>query len=271
MLGRGLGSLFNPLTGGLDRVVNLESSGKTKYDALNLSAQRRMAGRWQLLVNYTLSKSFNYANGDQLPFFTGMADPNNPRLEYGPSPLDRRHRFSLSGEYEFPFAVRAATVWTMATGTPMDILLPDASARPPSMQRNAGARLFHTADELNRFLARLNASGGVNGTPLPLVGPDARFNDGFQSFDLRLTKQFKLGGDVKLELGGEFFNLFNVTNILGWSNYSGFANALARDSQNVSDPGFLKSSSFGRPLTTAGRLFTAGGPRSFQLVAKLTF
>ncbi len=161
----------------------------TKYDALNLSVEKRLSEQWQLLANYTLSKSFNYTNGDQLPFFAGMADPNNPRLEYGPSPFDRRHRLSLSGEYEFPFGVRAAAVWTAATGTPMDILLPDASARLPFLQRNAGGRLFRTGAELNQFLMRLNAAGGVNGTPLPLAGADARFNDGFQSFDLRLTKK----------------------------------------------------------------------------------
>ena len=271
LLGRDLGAVFNPLAGGIDRVVNLEASGKTKYDALNLSVEKGLAGRWHLLANYTLSKSFNYANGDQLPFFAGMADPNNPRLEYGPSSFDRRHRFSMSGQYEFPFDIRAAAVWTVATGTPMDILLPDASARPPFLQRNAGGRLFRTADELNRFITSLNAAGGLNGATLPLAGADARFNDGFQNFDMRLTKRFRLRGDAGLELGGEFFNLFNVTNILGWSNYSGYANALARDSANAGDPGFLKSSSFGRPLTTAGRLFTAGGPRSFQFVARFSF
>ena len=271
LLGRDLDAVFNPLADGLDRVVNLEASGKTKYDALNLSVEKMLAGRWHLLANYTLSKSFNYANGDQLPFFAGMADPNNPRLEYGPSSFDRRHRFSMSGQYEFPFDIRAAAVWTMATGTPMDILLPDASGRPPFLQRNAGGRLFRTADELNRYITSLNAAGGVNGAPAPLASANARFNDGFQNFDMRLTKRFRLRGDAGLELGGEFFNLFNVTNILGWSNYSGFANALARDSANAGDPGFLKSSSFGRPLTTAGRLFTAGGPRSFQFVARFSF
>ena len=37
----------------------------------------------------------------------------------------------------------------------------------------------------------------------------------------------------------EVFNLFNVTNILGVStrNYSGFANVLARDSDDPSNPG----------------------------------
>ena len=270
-LGRSLGEVFNPLAGGLDRVVNLESSGKSKYDALNLSVEKRLSQRWYLLANYTLSKSFNYGNGDQLPFFAGMADPNNPRLEYGPSSFDRRHRFSMSGQYEFPFDIHAAAVWTMATGTPMDILLPDASARLPFLQRNAGGRLFRAAEDLNRFIAALNAAGGVNGAPLPLVSNGARFNDGFQSFDLRLTKRFRLRGDARLEFGGEFFNLFNVTNILGWSNYSGYANALARDSGVAGDPGFLNSTSFGRPLTSAGRLFTAGGPRSLQAVAKFSF
>ncbi|MCI0659783.1 MAG: hypothetical protein L0220_01785, partial [Acidobacteria bacterium] len=272
-IGRSPGSVFNPLTGRPDRVVNLESSGKTKYDALNLSVEKRFALRWHLLANYTLSKSFDYTNSDQLPFFTGIADPNNLRLEYGPSPFDRRHRLSLSGEYEFGFGVRAAAILAMATGTPMDILLPDASARLPFLQRNAGGRLIRTGTDLNRFLMQLNAAGGVKGALLPFAVADARFNDSFQSFDLRLTKIFKLPGDMKVEVGGEFFNLFNVTNILGWSNlnYSGFANVLTRDSENVGDPGFLKASGFGQPMTTAGRLFTGGGPRSFQFVAKFSF
>jgi outer membrane receptor protein involved in Fe transport len=273
LLGRSPGSVFNPMTRTFDRVVNLEASGKTKYDALTVRLEKRLAQRWQFFASYTLSKSFNYTNSDQLPFFTGIIDSNNPHLEYGPSPFDQRHRFSLSGEYEFGSGLRAATVWAMATGTPMDILLPDASARLPFLQRNAGGRLIRTGVDLNRFLMQLNAAGGVNGAPLPFAGADARFNDSFQSFDLRLTKTFKMSGEMNIELGGEFFNLFNITNILGWSNlnYAGFDNVLARDTENVGDPGYLKASNFGHPLTTAGRLFTGGGPRSFQFVAKFSF
>jgi hypothetical protein len=65
---------------------------------------------------------------------------------------------------------------------------------------------------------------------------------------------------VRIEGMGEVFNLFNVTNILGVSNtnYSGFGNVLG-------------SSTFGQALTTAGGVFGSGGPRAFQLGARVTF
>ena len=71
----------------------------------------------------------------------------------------------------------------------------------------------------------------------------------------------------------EVFNVFNTTNILGVNvrNYSGFSNVLVRDSAIPADPGYLRSSSFGRPVTTAGGVFGSGGPRAFQLAARVTF
>jgi hypothetical protein len=156
---------------------------------------------------------------------------------------------------------------------PMDILLPDASSRVPGLQRNAGARLFRTAAELNEYLSALNAAGGVAGQPLPLVSGDARFSDSFNSFDLRVARPIRLGERARLEPVLEVFNLFNVTNVLGVSNvnYSGFSNVLVRDSNDPASPGFLRSSSFGRPVTTAGGVFGSGGPRAFQLAVRFTF
>ncbi len=154
----------------------------------------------------------------------------------------------------------------------MDILLPDGSSRIPTLQRNAGGRLFHTAAELNAFIKQLNSSR-VGIEPLPLVADDARFNDGFSSLDLRLSRVFKVGERVKIEPIAEVFNLFNITNVLGVSksNYSGFSNVLVRDSNDPENPGFLHSSSFGRPVTTAGGVFGSGGPRAFQFAARVTF
>ena len=273
IIGRTIGTVNNPVVGGPDRVVNLESSVKTKYDGLLLSLEKRFSNRSQFRASYTLSKAFNYANDDQIPFSNGPVNPNNVQLEYGPTPNDRRHYFTFSGALELPFGVQVAPLVTLASGVPMDILLPDASTRIPVLQRNAGGRLFKTGGDLNRFLTQLNAAGGVNGQRLPLVRDDVRFNDTFSSFDLRLSKVFRFGDKARLEPMIEAFNLFNVTNILGVSNvnYAGFSNVLIRDSSNAIDPGYLRSSSFGSAITTAGGVFGSGGARAFQIAAKFTF
>ncbi|HKQ74338.1 MAG TPA: carboxypeptidase regulatory-like domain-containing protein [Blastocatellia bacterium] len=273
IIGRTIGVVNNPVVGGPDRVVNLESSVKTKYDGLLLSLEKRFASRYQFRASYTLSKAFNYANDDQIPFSNGPVNPNNIQLEYGPAPNDRRHYFTFSGAVELPYGFQIAPLMTLASGVPMDILLPNASSRIPALQRNAGGRLFKTGAELNGFLQQLNAAGGAQGQPLPLVRDDAQFNDKFSSFDLRLSKVFRLGEKSRLEPIVEIFNLFNVTNILGVSNvnYSGFSNVLTRDSDNPADPGFLRSSGFGNAVTSAGGVFGSGGPRAFQIAAKFSF
>ncbi|HKQ03952.1 MAG TPA: TonB-dependent receptor [Blastocatellia bacterium] len=273
IIGRTIGAVFNPVVGGPDSVVNVESSVKTKYDGLLVSLEKRFAHHYQLRAAYTLAKAFNYANDDQIPFASGPIDPNNLQLEYGPTPNDQRHRFTFSGIFELPAGLLLAPIWTLASGVPMDILLPDGSRRIPSLQRNAGGRLFHSGAELNGFIREVNSGGGINGQPLPLVNDQARFNDSFNSLDLRLSKRFRFGERVQLEPIIEMFNVFNVTNILGVStvNYSGRANALVRDSNDSGSAAYLKSSSFGQPTTTAGGVFGAGGPRAVQLAARFTF
>jgi hypothetical protein len=273
LIGRTVGTVFNPVVGGPDRVVNLESSAKFKYDGLLLSVEKRVSHRYQFRASYTLSRAFNYANDDQIPFSSGPIDPNDLRREYGPTPNDQRHRFTFAGTFELPLQFRLSPIVTLASGVPMDILLPDASTRVPQLQRNAGGRIFHTGAELNEFLRTINAAGGVSGQPLPLVADDARFNDSFSSVDLRLSKSFIFNERFRLEPIIEVFNLFNTTNVLGVSNvnYSGFSNVLTRDSNDPASPGFLRSSSFGRPVTTAGGVFGSGGPRAFQIAARFIF
>jgi outer membrane receptor protein involved in Fe transport len=270
--GRTIGAVNNPVVGGPDRVVNLESSVKTKYDGLLLSLEKRYSSGYLLRASYTFSKAFNYANDDQIPFSNGPVNPDDLQLEYGPTPNDQRHRFTFSGVFDLPYAVRLSPILTLSSGVPMDILLPGGLSRIPALQRNAGGRLFHNGAELNAFITELNASAAP-AARLPLVGDDARFNDGFSSFDLRVSRPFRFGEAVRLEPIIEVFNLFNVTNVLGVSNvnYSGFSNVLVRDSEDPSDPGFLRSSSFGRPVTTAGGVFGSGGPRAFQLGVRVTF
>jgi hypothetical protein len=263
IIGVPVGSVFNPDSGGPETVTSLQSSANTHYDALWLSVDRRFAERYQFHAAYTLSKALNYANYDQIPFGYPPVDPTDLHREYGPAPNDQRNRLVLQGVVDLPYGFRFSPIWTYGSGVPMDILYVDQNgnkSRVPQIARNAGGRVFHTGSELNAVLNSINAGGGEPGVgPLPLVSPTARFNDTFNSFDLRLSKEFRLSERFTLQAIGEAFNLFNKTNILGVnnSNYSGFFNVL--------------SSKFGTPVSTAGGVFGSGGPRAFQLGGKLTF
>ena len=272
IIGRTVGTVFNPVVGGPDRVVNLESSAETQYDGLLAEYERRFTGRFGLRAAYTWSRSLNYSNDDQIPFGNGPIDPDDLEREYGPAPHDQRHRLTVSGVVQLGRGVQLAGIWKMASGVPMDILLPDGQSRIPVIQRNAGAREFTSAGELNDFLRDLNAGGGIAGEPLPFVADSARFSDSFNSLDLRVSKGFT-AGRVRIDALAELFNVFNVTNVLGTSNrnYSGFLNALVRDSNDPADPGYLRSSRFGTPVSTAGGVFGSGGPRALQLGARVVF
>ena len=273
ILGVPIGTVYNPVVGGPDTIKNLESSVNTHYDALFLTVDRRFANHYQFHAAYTLSKSLNYANDDQIPFGNGPIDPLNLHREYGPTPNDQRNRFVVSGTADLKWGIQLSPLWTLASSVPVDIMLPDDSTRVPQLGRNAGCRQFSNGAQLNKFITQLNATGGENGTPLPLVDPNVSFCNMFNSFDLRLSKMFKFGERSSLQLVGEVFNLFNTTNILGVSNtnYSGYANVLVRDSNTPGTPGYLTSSSFGAPVTTAGGVFGSGGPRAFQLAVRYSF
>jgi hypothetical protein len=273
IIGRPIGEVFNPVVGGPDRVVNIESSVGSRYDALLASLQSRWQNGQHLRVSYTLARARNYVNDDQIPFGPGPVDPNDLEREYGPTPNEQRHRLVVSGSFLLPADIRLSGIWTLASAVPMDILMPDGSGRVPTLSRNAGGREIETAGELNAYLTDVNAAGGIDGVLLPLVPEDARFADSFNALDLRVSREFQVSEALSLEAIVECFNVFNVTNILGvsTSNYSGFANALVRDSSDPADPGFLTSSSFGQPLTTAGGVFGSGGPRAFQLGVRAQF
>jgi hypothetical protein len=250
-----------------------------------VSLEKRFSKRYQFRAAYTLSKSFNFANDDQIPFSNGPIDSSNLQREYGPTPNDQRHRFSFAGVFQLPRGIRVSPILTLASSVPMDILLPDGSSRVCELERNAGARRFHTGAELNAALTQINAAGGSlcpNADPstgfkprvlLPLVPDDVRFGDNFSSLDVRLSKVFRIGERFTIEPIAEVFNLFNVTNVLGVSNvnYSGFSNVLVSDSNDPSSPGFSRSSGFGQPVSTAGGVFGSGGPRAFQFAARVTF
>jgi Carboxypeptidase regulatory-like domain/TonB dependent receptor len=281
IIGRNIGAVFNPVVFGNESIINIESSVKTWYDALLVNVQKRYSNRFSFNASYTFSKSFNFSNDDQIPFLAGPLDSTNLSLEKGPVPNDERHRFSFAGVYDAKWGIQISPIFTVASAVPFDIILPNGASRIPGIQRNAAGRFFHTGAELNSFINQFNTGLDID-DQLPQVRDDLRFGDGFQSFDLRLSKEFRIREGMSIQAIAEVFNLFNVTNIRGVNNvnYSGFQNTLVRDSNNLLtdpnnpasiNPAYFVSSQFGSPIQTAGGVFGTGGPRAFQFAARFQF
>ncbi len=272
-------TITDPLTGRSDQVTNIESSAKSWYDALFVSVQKRPTGtsnfRWGFNVNYTLSKTFNFSNDDQIPF-NGAEDQvnlifrsNSLRLEKGYAPTDERHRLVFFGRFEVPWNVAISPIWTIASHVPMDSFVPALNARLPILPRNALGREISNGAQLNAAIDAWNAlpaCSGVNQVPchsgaiLAHVNSNLKFGDDFNSLDLRVTKTWTLFNEQKLQFIAEVFNLANVTNIRGFNNnnYSGFNNDIT-------------SPNFNQRLSTAGGFFGSGGPRAFQFALRYSF
>jgi hypothetical protein len=90
--------------------------------------------------------------------------------------------------------------------------------------------------------------------PFPLITLPGDFSNGdtLITTDLRLTRLIKIGEKARLSVIGEVFNLFNIANLDGYNDN-------------------LQALSFGTPTTRANQVFGSGGPRAFQLAARIGF
>lgn len=276
ILSRPAGIVNNPASGP-QQVFNIESAGKSWYDGLLVSVEKRASHNFQFIASYTLSKALNYSDDDQLNGTFPVVDANNLRGEKGYAPNDQRHRFTFAAVVNAPFGIDISPILTVGSSVPFNVLYVDpnlGSTRIPFAMRNSAARQFHNGKELNAFINQINAGGGIpDFGPLPFVRDDLKLGKSFASLDLRISKIIKITERFNVQGIAEVFNLFNRTNIRSSSNFNfaGFQNVLVRDSEDPSDPGYLRSSSFGSKVQTAGGVFGTGGPRAFQFAVKLNF
>ena len=291
-------TLTDPLSGITDNITLLQSQGKSWYDGLIASVEHKPAkiGRvgYQYNISYTLSKTFDYSDDDQLA--NGNADEqvdliegiNNLRLEKGYAVTDERHRLTLYGEAELPWKLSLAPIYTFGSGVAADTFLPGtgningaSGARLPLLPRNAIGREIKNSNQLNSVIDRWNALPAcpaafpcLAGGALEHVPAGINFFSPFSSLDMRLKKDIRLSERAKLNLTGEGFNLFNETNIRGSSNanYAGRNLSIGpyQAAQN-GQPAQTVQTNFYSPVSTAGGFFGSGGPRAFQFAARIEF
>ncbi|HEX4312084.1 MAG TPA: TonB-dependent receptor [Acidobacteriaceae bacterium] len=290
-------TISDPLTGISDNITLIQSQAKSWYDGLIVSLARRTARRgpvsYQYNVSYTLSKTFDYSDDDQLT--NSNADEqvdlvegvNNLRLEKGYAVTDERHRLTVYGNVDLPWRFSIAPLYTFGSGVPADTFLPGTAmngasgSRLPLIPRDALAREVKNSDQLNTIINRWNALPAcpaafpcLAGGQLQNVPSGIDFSSPFSSFDMRLRKDIRIGERTTVSLMGESFNLFNETNIRGAANtnYSGRNISIGpyQPAQN-GQPAQAVQSNFYEPFSTAGGFFGSGGPRAFQFAARVEF
>ncbi len=106
----------NPVCG-LNNINQVNSGGNSNYNALWATLTKHISHGLEFLASYTYSKSLDYNSLSTGETYI-IQNAYNPRGDYGPSEFDARHRFVLSGFYEFPFqGNRLVSGWQMGIVT----------------------------------------------------------------------------------------------------------------------------------------------------------
>lgn len=169
---------------GVGTLTVVESSARSEYRGATIGL-RRDSDVFSYNVYYTYSKDKSDDDNERDPFSFRYARVTDLDAEWGYSDRDQRHRGN------------AWVLWRAPYGIDVNARYSYRSAQPVS----------------------ITASGAIAGTPQDRINPDGtvtqrnlgRKDNAFSSFDLRVSKQFDLGG-LDLELIVEGFNLTNEEN-----------------------------------------------------------
>jgi hypothetical protein len=240
--------------------VFIESAGRSRYDSLQLTLDRRLRNGMSVSAAYTLSDS----KDDASAFLGTPTDKNfpqdsrNPDAEWAPSSFDVRHRLAVSYIVRLPWqnvVTRDMQVQGIAiarSGQPFTpVLRFDNSNTGNAGGVTAGSDRPNVVGdpELDAPTADRWFDTTAFTVPAPFTFGNAGRNSvrgpGFATVDVALSKDLTLPRG-RATVAIQVFNLFNRTNF-------------DQPEHLVDEP------------ATFGRIFSAKAARQVQLVARLSF
>jgi Carboxypeptidase regulatory-like domain len=254
------------------------SIGVGAYDALQASLRERSSDGLEFMASYTYGKALSdnvgyYGVGWGQTAGQGYyyLDSTDPLKDYGPSPYDMRHVFSVAANYELPFGKgrKRGANWSSAKnaalgGWILNTIFQAHTGLPITVYDGAGQSLQATRSlERPNRVCNGNISGaGVDDAWIDINcfqhAPAGQFGDsgvgilrgpGYWNVDFGLAKNFAVDDERYITFRVEAFNLFNHPNF-----------AIQAGSADMSNP------------TTFGRIQnTFSAPRIVELVLKFTF
>jgi hypothetical protein len=253
--------------------------GRSVYDALLVKFQKRFSNHYQFIVSYALQKlvTINGATGSN-----PVADLDNYFASYGNSGALPRQNLTIAGTANLPWGFKLSLNSSMTSPLPMepfisgvdlngsgnttDFPLSFAVPKLPFNCFNVGC----SKADLTKAVAYWNANVATaatgnkarNGVTIPMLALPSNYSLGAPIItqDVRATKEFVFKERFRLSVFGEFFNLFNISN-LSYANFT-------LDPLAVGKP---QTFAFGQPTNRVSQVFGSGGPRSIQVGARFTF
>ena len=235
------------------------SDADSTYHALQVYLSRRQ-GRLRYSLSYTLSRVYDNASGNG----DNPEDYQNKSYNWGPSDYDRRHVLVGTWTWMLPFFKEEKGIGRVLGGWEVSGIGRYQTGAPLTITANTsiGARRadFLGGDPYLPASQRFDpASPGVvrwlNPAAFAVAPESRRGNSNRGQFrgpslkvvDLSLRKGFAVGGDVKVQVLADLFNVLNETNL-----------RFSSQSLSLSAGGF-------------GQLNTAAPPRNVQLGVRVTF
>jgi hypothetical protein len=266
------------------QIAVYQSGSNSRYLGLHVKVDKRFSDKYQFTVSYAFSR-YNSWNG--------IVNNNNYQESYGINAGDRPHRLTFSGIWELPeYSGDLRLARGLLNGWQLSTISQFVSTPPlnpfiavdmdgdgisffavPGVKWNGFGRGV-SAGDLRKAVDAYNSSiptPDINATNrkrtpqnqvIPIIKLPDTFSNGdtFMTTDLRLTRLIKIRERVRLSLIGEAFNILNIANLSG---YSGVLNALVASG--------TQAATFGQPTTRTNQVFGSGGPRAFQVAARISF
>lgn len=241
--------------------------GRSVYEAMLLTLNKRFSNRYQFLVSYALQN----LNTDSQP--APIVNLNKYLESYGP--VLPRHNLNISGLVDLRWGFELSVNSQIISRAPLVPLTTNidlsgtgqvGSGPLPGLSygcANISCGKASLAAAVAAFNATYAGTKAPNGNVIPsyILPSDYQFGDPTFAQDFRLTKTFSFKERYKFMIMAEFFNAFNIANLTGYS--SNLDTLKANPAQ--------QTFAFGQPTARASSIFLSGGPRAEQLAARFTF
>jgi hypothetical protein len=220
------------------------SRASALYEGAILEVKKRFSNHFTLLGNYTFSKAFDTTSDFNSDF--GPQDQTNLAGERALSNFDQRHKVVFAGVLDTPGKNAVLSGFEFS----------------PIVRYNSGHPF--------NLLAGADVNGDRHSTNDRPIGAARNTGQGPDTldFDMRLTRQFRLGERAKLQFMAEAFNLINRANLASVNNVVG---RTCSPQCTVVGNTFNQSGSSGSLPTQPLGFTSALSPRQVQLGVRLSF